>query len=201
MISAAPARSRRDAILDAALHAFLDHGVADAAIEDICARSGASVGSVYHHFGDKGRLAGAVYATALADYQGRFVAVLAAHPDDPERGVRGVVGTHLRWCLRDRPDLAGFLLFGGDAARGASEALEELNRDFFAAVRRWWGAHARAGKLRNLELDLAYALWLGPAQEYCRLRLAGRTAVSPRRAGPALADAAWRALRTDQGDP
>jgi AcrR family transcriptional regulator len=43
--------SRRELILDAALRSFLEHGLAGASIEDVCARSGSSVGSVYHHFG------------------------------------------------------------------------------------------------------------------------------------------------------
>lgn len=195
-------QSRREAILDAALRAFLDHGVADTPIEDICAGAGASVGSVYHHFGDKGGLAGAVYVEAMADYQAAFLGVLHRHPDDAKAGVRGAVRAHLRWCLRDRSDLARFLLFHGDAARGAgAEALEELNRELFAEVLRWWRPHARYGALRELDLDLAYVLWLGPAQEYCRLRLAGRTAVAPARAGGALADAAWQSLRSTEGDP
>jgi AcrR family transcriptional regulator len=193
-------QSRREAILDAALRAFLDRGVAGAPIEDICVRAGASVGSVYHHFGDKGGLAGAVYVGALADYQATFLAVLRGHPDDAEAAVRAAVEAHLRWCLRDRPDLARFLLFQGDAARGAAvEALDELNREFFAEVLRWCRPHARYGALRELDLDLVYALWLGAAQEYCRLRLAGRTAVAPDHARPALADAAWQSLRSIKG--
>jgi AcrR family transcriptional regulator len=194
-------RSRREAILEAALHAFLEHGVAATLIEDICARAEASVGSVYHHFGDKGGLAGAVYVEALADYQRRFLDVLRGHCDDAEAAVRGAVAAHLDWCLHDRPDLARFLLFHGDSARGAGvEAVEELNRGFFAEVLRWWRPHVRYGALRDVDLDLAYALWLGPAQEYCRLYLAGRTAVARTRAAPALADAAWRTLRSTEGD-
>lgn len=192
--------SRRQSILEAALRAFLDRGVADAPIEDICGRAGASVGSVYHHFGDKGGLAGAVYVEALADYQATFLVVLRAHPDDAEVGVRSVVEAHLDWCLRDRSDLARFLLFQGDAARGAAgEALDELNRGFLSEVLRWWRPHARYGALRELDLDLVYALWLGPAQEYCRLRLAGRAAVAQDHARPALADAAWQSLRSIEG--
>ena len=93
-------RSRREAILQAALQAFLEHGVAATPIEDICARAEASVGSVYHHFGDKGGLAGAVYVEALADYQGRFLDVLRDHCDNAEAAVRDAVAAHLGWCLR-----------------------------------------------------------------------------------------------------
>ena len=195
-------RARRQTIVDAALAAFLEHGVAETPIEDICSRAQASVGSVYHHFGDKGGLAGAVYVEALADYQRTFLAVLRRHSDDAEAAVRGVVGAHVRWCLRERSDLARFLLFQGDAARGAgAEALEALNREFFGEVSRWWRPHARYRALREIDLDLAYALWLGPAQEYCRLRLAGRTTVTPARARPALAEAAWQSLRATKGEP
>jgi AcrR family transcriptional regulator len=194
-------RSRREAILEAALDAFLEEGVAGAPVEDICARAEASVGSVYHHFGDKRGLAAAVYVEALADYQAGFVGVLRDHPDDAEAAVREAVAMHLDWCLVDRSRRARFLLFCGDSARGAgAEPLDALNRDFFGEVRRWWRPHVRYGALRDIGLDLAYAIWLGPAQEYCRLRLGGGTDVAPGRAGAALADAAWRSLRTtDEG--
>jgi hypothetical protein len=62
----------------------------------------------------------------------------------------------------------------------------------------WWRPHARYGALRDLPLDLAHALWLGPVQEYCRVWLAGRAAVAPRQAAPVLADGAWQALKGDQ---
>lgn len=194
--------SRREAILEAALACFLEHGIAGAGIERVCARSGASVGSVYHHFGGKEGLAGAVFNEALGDYQASFVAALHRHPVDAEAGVRAGVREHLRWCLRRRPDRARFLLFHGDAARSAApERLSALNREFFASVLSWWRPHVGYGALRDLDLDLAYALWLGPAQEYCRLRLAGRTTTSPSRAAQVLADGAWQALRSPpEGD-
>lgn len=191
----------RGRILDAALRSFLEHGLAGASIEDVCARSGASVGSVYHHFGSKEGLAGAVFTSALAGYQAAFLTVLDAHPGNAEAGVRAMVATHLRWCLVDRPDQARFLLFHGDAARGATgTGLRTSNRVFFGRVSSWWRTHVAYSALRALEFDLAYAILLGPAQEYCRLSLTGRTAIPPTDAEPALADGAWSALRA-QGAP
>jgi len=190
--------TRRDGILSAALECFLVRGLDGASIEQICRRSGASVGSVYHHFGGKEGLAGAVYLAALVDYQAIFLAVLREHADDAQEGVRAIVGAHLRWCLFDRPDRARFLLFHGAAARGAG-GLQEANDEFFAAVLVWWRPHAHYGTLRELgpDLDLAYALWLGPAQEYCRLRLARRNLAELDRSEPMLADAAWQALKAN----
>jgi AcrR family transcriptional regulator len=191
--------SRREAIAEAALEAFLEHGVVGASIEEVCRRSGASVGSLYHHFGGKEGLAGAVYAEALGCFQDAFTAELRRH-GAAEGGVRGGVRVHLRWCLRDEPRAARFLLFGGDVARGAAaEALRERNRAFFADVLAWWRPHARYGAVRDLAPDLVAALWLGPAEQYCRNRLAGRTAVAPSRAQPVLADGAWQSLRSQGG--
>lgn len=188
---------RRHDIIEAARREFLEHGIPDTPIEAICSAANASVGSVYHHFGDKRGLARAVYAEALASYQGAFLNVLRAHPDDAQQGVGATVAAHVRWCLQDHPDRARYLLFHGDAARGATAA---TNREFFAEVLRWWRPHVRYGAVRDLDLDLAYALWLGPAQEYCRLRLAGRTKVAPRTATPELAQAAWQSLRKGPPD-
>lgn len=159
------------------------------------AASGASVGSLYHHFGGKEGLAGHVFATALASFQDAFTAELRRH-DDAERGIRGGVRVQLDWALRDEPERARFLLFQGDAARGsAPERLEEVNRAFYGEVLAWWRPHVRYGALRDLDLDVAYCLWLAPSQQYARLRLAGRTEVPIKRAAAELQAGAWAALR------
>lgn len=190
----------RDRILDSALDAFLDRGLIGASVGDISSASAASVGSIYHHFEGKEGLAATVYTAALADFQHAF-ANAVTNAADAEQGVRAGVKSVLRWCVRDQPDAARFLLTAADAARGpATDRLAELNRDFFARVLGWWRLHAHYGALRELDLDLAYAIWLGPSLEYCRTRLAGRTRVGPGRAERELADAAWNALRT-QGGP
>jgi AcrR family transcriptional regulator len=178
----------RDAILAAGLRAFLRDGVANAPIQHIAADAGVSIGGLYHHFGDKRGLAAAIYATALADYQRTFLAALEGQ--SAEAGVRATVAAHLDWCLRAQPSQARFLLFHPDAAGD----VKALNRPFFGAVLDWWRPHVRSRTMRDLDFDLAYALWLGPVQEYCRLRLAGRTRTEPK---THLADAAWAALKGD----
>jgi AcrR family transcriptional regulator len=173
----------RDAILAAGLRAFLRDGVAGTPVQHVAADAGVSIGGLYHHFGDKRGLAAAVYERALASYQQAF---LEALDDDLEAGVRAVVARHLDWCLRERPDEARFLLFHGDAAGD----LASLNHAFFHAVLDWWRPRAP----RALAFDVIYALWLGPAQEFTRLVLTGRSTTDP---GDLLADAAWAALKGD----
>src|SRR5438128_515002 len=87
---------RQSAILDAALRCFQRDGYAATTIEAICAAAGASVGSVYHHFGGKDRIAATLYVDALASYQDGFLEELRSH-DDARAGVEAVVRYHLRW--------------------------------------------------------------------------------------------------------
>jgi TetR/AcrR family transcriptional regulator len=58
----APARRRvsREALLDAALELFLQHGFAATRVEDVACRAGVSKGSVYLHFKNKNELFQAV---------------------------------------------------------------------------------------------------------------------------------------------
>lgn len=44
------------ALLDAAIDLFVSHGYAGTSVEDIVQRSGISIGSLYHHFGNKAGL-------------------------------------------------------------------------------------------------------------------------------------------------
>jgi AcrR family transcriptional regulator len=176
--------SRRSEILDAALTCFSERGYEGTTIEEIRAHSGASVGSIYHHFGGKEQIADALYAEALRDYQSGFLELLR---DDAERAIKGVVRHHLRW-VDANPELARFLL-----AERRPAGVRELNRAAFETLESWRAAHA--DELRPLSFDAFYAVVIGPAQEGARHRLAGRTRTPLRRLERELADAAWRAVR------
>lgn len=193
-------QSRRAAILDAALVEFNAKGLAGTSIADIRRRSGASVGSIYHHFGDKEGIAGALNLEGLLDYQRGFIAELDGARDARD-GVLRVVHHHVRWISR-HPDLARFLLLGRDAdvTLSTERPLRELNRRFFGAVQRWVAPLVEKGELLDLSPEVLTALWIGPSQELARHWLAGRTRVNPAAAVPVLAEAAWRSM-TPGGDP
>src|ERR1700692_544606 len=98
-----PAPSRKQAsgyrkheILDAALRCFLKHGVEATTIEQIRQASGASLGSIYHHFGSKEAIALAVYAGAVQEYQAHVLQQLRA-ANSAQAGVRAMVTAHLEW--------------------------------------------------------------------------------------------------------
>lgn len=187
--------ARRREILDAALRCFAARGYTAATVEDVRRLSGASVGSIYHHFGGKEELAAALYVEALRSYQRGLLAVLDRE-GDPERGVRAIVRHHLRW-VEGNPDLARFLLQRG--APAGDERVADLNRETFARTAEWLRPHVRAGRIRRLPMDLYYAVLVGPAQEFARHWLHGRMKSTIGQAERALADAAWDALAVRGG--
>jgi AcrR family transcriptional regulator len=192
VLQRSPAAER---LVEAALDGFNRRGIAATPIDQVIEASGASVGSLYHHFGGKEGLAGELFLRALSSFQAAFTEELRRN-EDAERGIRGGVRVQLDWALEREPELARFLLFQGDAARGsAPDRLREQNTSFYREVLAWWRPHVRYGALRDLDLDLTYSLWLGPAQQFARLRLVGRSDVPIKRAAEALADGAWSALR------
>ncbi len=189
---------RRSRILAAALSCFNEKGFTSTTIDDVCARSGASVGSIYHHFGGKEGLAAALYVEGLEDYQRGFLAVLARQPD-AEAGIKGVVQHHLRWVARHR-DLTRFLLHHREAeVRLATESrVRDMNHVLFSRTEEWRRPHVEAGRLRSMPLDLFYTILIGPAQDFS-LNLSrttvARSGTSPiAQAEKVLAEAAWAAL-------
>ena len=193
----AAALPRPREILDAALVCFDERGYDATTIEEIRARSGASVGSIYHHFGGKEQIAAAIYLESLRDYQAGFLALL--EHGLPERTIKALVRHHMRW-VEANPARARFLNAprqldgrGGDARRHAD--VQAMNRDAFARVEAWRRTHADA--LRPASVDVFYAVVIGPAQEASRHWLAGRTKTPLRRLERELADAAWRAIKGD----
>ncbi len=187
---------RRRDILDAALALFNDAGFVRTGIQDIARDAGASVGSIYHHFGGKEEIATALYVEGLTGYQRGLVAELEADRASAKEAGRAVVANHLRWVEGNR-ELARFLLTSRDpAVAGPTErGMEEANRQLFEAVQRWIERWAEAGEIRRLSLGLFHAVVLGSSQEFARHWVAGRARETIDEAEPVLADAAWKAVR------
>ncbi|WP_069167200.1 TetR/AcrR family transcriptional regulator [Nocardia altamirensis] len=178
----------RDRLLMAAERQFAERGALDATLAQIREAAGASVGALYHHFPDKADLYRQVWERALADYQQHFWAVIGDSADARE-GVTAGVREHLRW-IAENQYRAQVLI----SARPPGVRESDSNREFMRNVARWWRMHAGYGAVRDLSLDLVYALWLGPAQEYSRQWLSGDMLASPSVVADELADAAWSTL-------
>jgi AcrR family transcriptional regulator len=194
-VDASVTSARREEILSAALEAFVEKGFAAATIEDVRQASGASTGSIYHHFGGKEGLAAALYVEGLRGYQQDFLRRLFA-ARGPEAAVKVLVRHHLRW-VEANPELAGFILGRRETeVLAATEGpMRELNRAFLAQVTERLEPWFASGALERLPLDVFDAVLLGPCHEFTRHWLAGRTKTPIRSAERSLADAAWAAVR------
>jgi AcrR family transcriptional regulator len=196
-VRARASRARQQTILRTALHLFLNKGFGATTLDQILERSGASVGSFYHHFQSKVEVAAALYLQTLESYQTAFLGELRKHRG-ARAGIEGTVRHHLRWT-RHSPDLAAYLTHCREPeVSEASEArAQELNRAFFEQTGAWLAQHVHDGKVRRLSPQLYYALWMGPADEFTRLWLLGprpRDANQIIRAEEVLARAAWENL-------
>jgi AcrR family transcriptional regulator len=121
----------RGALLAAARDVFVEVGFAQAAVTDIVAKAGASVGSLYHHFNGKADL----YLTLFEEFQVRqqertrdaIHAIRDAGPADPMRLFVAGARAYLDGCLAER-DVAR-LFISGDGPPGFDRVMRQrLNR-------------------------------------------------------------------------
>jgi AcrR family transcriptional regulator len=182
---------RRTLILDAALRCFLERGYLATSIADIRRLSGASTGSIYHFFPNKGALARALLTQAVAGWSA--AAKVGAEDAGAEATIRASVAGLVRWGLAN-PALVRFM----DEIRTLSGSREEFAdvKHMLAAgqaaaeerYRRWMAG----GEVKPLPWPVAHSLMLGPAYNFIRLAAAGAQADS---APELLAEAAWAAVR------
>lgn len=185
---------RRDEILQAALACFTEKGLENTTIEMIRDRSGASIGSLYHHFGGKDKIAATLYLQGLRDYAGVLIEALEKAPD-ARTGIAAMVNSYVDW-VSAHPDWARFIFSArGRVIQGeAAESLLEDNRRQFTALKQWLQPYIQSGVLRELPQEVYHALINGPVQDYCRHWLSGRIRHAPEQWKATFAEAAWRSV-------
>jgi AcrR family transcriptional regulator len=190
----------RQKILDAAMQAIKRSGFTGTTVAEIRRRSGASTGSIYHHFGSKERIAATLYAEAMAAYQ----AVMLAHFAIKQPGkasIEGMVRVHLDWVAANR-DLASFVFTTThpDILSAAKPRLGELNEILFGSLGRFIRSLQDRGELDpDVDIELFIALVIAPAQHFARRWLLGEARNEMSRGRKILARAAWRTVRLKPG--
>jgi AcrR family transcriptional regulator len=185
---------RRDAILQAALACFSAHGVEATTIEMIRAASGASTGSLYHHFGNKEAIAAAVYLEGLRAFR-QVQQAYIADAGSLEQGIRALIHAHIDW-ISDHPDWARYLfnhrgvLEKAGAAAGYGAELKESQ----ARLGDWFRTRLPAGQRLRWPEEAYVSLLVGPVHDYARHWLAGRRPEGLRELRDFFADAACRAV-------
>ncbi|XEG70490.1 TetR/AcrR family transcriptional regulator [Pseudomonas sp. abacavir_1] len=187
--------SRKDDILQAALACFSESGVDATTIEMIRDRSGASIGSLYHHFGNRERIIGALYLEGIGQYAALLDAGLREGMS-AEATVKLFVTCYIDWVVA-HPDWARFILHnrGRVEAGEMGEQLREANRQQGRRIAELLAVHRQAGAFREMPFELFNSVVIGPTHDYVRNWLAGRTRVELADCRDLLAEIAWESVR------
>lgn len=187
-------QKRRREILMAALHCFTVHGIQGATIDMIRAQSGASVGSLYHHFGNKEKIVQALYIEGVRDYQNQLLVALD-NTENAEDGIRHIVETFIDW-ITDNPDWARFVFYARSqvATMTSDVDVQRESRQFWEYLQAWFNEQVTAGSVRKLSKECYSSLIIGPAQDYARRWLSGRVKAPLLEQKKVFSDAAWRAV-------
>jgi AcrR family transcriptional regulator len=187
--------SRKDDILQAALACFSESGVDATTIEMIRDRSGASIGSLYHHYGNKERIIGALYLTGIGQYAALLDAGLEG-VKSAEAVVKLFVTSYIDWVSAN-PQWARFILHsrGRVEAGEMGEELREANRQQGRRIAELLAEHRKAGAFKALSAELFNSVVIGPTHDYARNWLAGRTRVDLIDCREQLAQIAWESVR------
>ncbi|MFA6032838.1 MAG: TetR/AcrR family transcriptional regulator [Myxococcota bacterium] len=185
---------RRIQIVDAALACFTEMGFQNTIMEDIRLRSGASNGSIYHHFNSKEQLAATVYLQGIVEYQAEMVEELNKVSDAHE-GIRTIIRHHVSWVC-EHPDWARYLfrMRHADFMSHVEEAMTKANREYETTLGNFFRNHIESGTLRRLPKELFVSIIFGPCQELSRHWLSTKMPADIDNIVNELGEAAWRAL-------
>lgn len=193
-----PARAahgqRRHDLMEAGRTCFAESGVEGTTVEDLLARSGASIGSLYQHFKGKDGLAAALYLEGME----MFFAKARARLRDAQTtadGAKALVRAYFD-CAEADPKTVSFLIMARDYLERTSYSaeIERKNAEFMPEVSAWFRHKIKARELREIAPDYLMAIIEGPARHYVKRWLASPD-VPLNEAREVLAQAAWDALR------
>jgi AcrR family transcriptional regulator len=189
-----PRKAHKRQVMACALDAFELGGIAATTIEDIRARAGSSIGSIYHHFGNKDGLVAALFFAAIDD-QAELVEARLEGAATTRAMIEAVVRSYLEWVAA-QPRLARFLnMARSTVAAGPSAGdLARRNKARYGVLFDWLDKGAAAGEIRALPRETYLPLLIGPSETYCRAWLSERVRASPAQHVEVFTQAAWRAV-------
>lgn len=188
-------QDRREAILMAALDCFNRQGIEASSIGGIGRLAGASVGSIYHHFGSKEGIAIALLAEGLRRHLRQLESRLRK-PGTARHGVRSVVRSLVDWVAAN-PAWAGYIynVSSTRLMQAGRDQLKEVNDEYARVMERYFAPHFKSGAIRKLPKDCLPSLMLGPVHDYARRWLNGQVDSGISEHAELFAAAAWNNLR------
>lgn len=194
MSKQARGQATTDRVLDAALACVVRDGVQGATIQDIAARSGVSIGSIYHHFGSRERILLELYRRCLERMLAHVTRAVLRRRGARD-GVRALVTSYLRFVEANRHE--ALLIFAAahtELTRDFRPELAELAARVTAPLAEWLAPHVAAGSVVALPRALYEVVLIGPAAEASRRILSGAPGLSFASARRVLPELVWSAI-------
>ena len=182
-------------VMEVALGHFSEVGIERTNVSNILNDSGCSVGSLYHHFGNKEGIAEALFIDGVNQFNSRLLEALLPRRT-ASKGIKAIVTFCCEW-VTDQPELAGFLLSREvTLSDNAKLELRKMDREFGQSIYDWFVPHVRSGALLELPTSMYVPLICGSTLEYSRLWISGRNNRSPGAVASILAEAAWQSIKS-----
>ena len=184
----------KNRVLTAALTHFTESGIERTNVGDILKDAECSVGSLYHHFGNKEGIAEALFINGLKQFNDNLLDALLRHKK-AEPGIKAIVIWLCRW-VTEQPQLAAYMLSREiKLSEEAKQEMREIDQSLREALTGWFAPRIESGELKNLHFNVYVPLISGPALEYSRMWLSGRYTRSPETVSKVMAEAAWQSVR------
>lgn len=184
-------RQTRDEVLAAAMTLFVERGYFGTSVHDIVGASNVSIGSIYHHFGDKAGIARALYAEQTARMDALIAGIAARHRRAAER-CRAIVAALFELTEVDPVSMAFMLhvkhreFIPDEKPVCSSKPFESMRRIVLEGIAR--------GEIRPIDVMVASTCLFGGALRMITARLDG---VLPRSLPDYLDEvweSSWRAV-------
>lgn len=184
----------RQRILNAALVCFTQHGIESTTIEQIRECADASVGSVYHHFGNKDGIAVALYKEGLRQFRDSLSKNMQSI-DSIEQMIIVTIQSNIDWIV-ENPDWARFIFKHRHVLKESNqeEIFQAKMKSSHQKLANHWLSLIDSDRLIPMPLQLYQALIIGPTHHYAKEWLEGRTQHSLKEMSDYLANAACRSL-------
>ena len=185
----------KEHILAGALECFMGKGVENTTIADIRDASGVSVGSIYHHFGNKDGIVAALFLSGVNDHSAQQESALE-QANSAEEGVKAVVRCYINW-INENPDWARFVFRYRSLVENSGKTEQEKiqRKAHFERLRNWFSPYISNREIKKLPFEVYHALIIGPSQDFALRWLAGRTKTQLISHRELYAEAAWQAIK------
>jgi len=191
-------QEKKRAILMNALDRFVEKGIEQTSIQMICEATETSVGSLYHHFGNKEAIAAAVYIEGMKDFWQLVNNYLdkATIQNEAEPVVKSLVYANIDWISKNK-NWARYIFSNRSVVKTKEQkqVLFDISQDTYQRIEDLFLKFINKKQLKNLPLEIFSPIISGPVHDYARHYFSGRYKKSLQLYKEEFAQATWCAVK------